>query len=497
MIDGLRKNLRNQLDDLSTSLEESYHKHSPEGNFAHYVFYQANSQIPFLIVNDADISILEPNQLSQAPLIATIGYGLACGRQFSETFLENWSSGVSRLSGRDTFPSDHASFFYRPTELLGIVLGISYYYSDQNKELKWLQEILVNGEMRLAKSDLWTFLVSAYAASLLSVNWTPRVLPFVKDMSIQDVALIKWLCTIDSKFSNRFGLGLIEIEINKALTESLLELSVSTHDCIYIAPMYFSLKNIFETIIQLCWNDVEQVNDNPQTAIEWLIKTFDNVHDITNRLQFHFLNHISPQDLNIRTMRKLKLNLARLRSDTDTIDHEINEQINLLSSPFIAVNNGIVNTGDNNNVTQNRNESITNQTNVHAPNANIGFINSGSGAVSNFSQNIGINIDEITQLINSLRETAQKLPEPEREEVLMHLDDLQEDVSSPEKRKPEKIKVRLKRLLAIAATVLVGFADFSNNVLELSEKLGVPIEINHSQAVQKLSPSSTPSTNKL
>ena len=194
-------------------------------------------------------------------------------------------------------------------------------------------------------------------------------------------------------------------------------------------------------------------------------------------------------------MKKLKLNLDRLRSDTDTIDHEINEQISLLSSSFIAVNNGVVNTGNNNTVTQNKDESTTNQTSVNAQ--NIGFINSGSGSVSNFSQNIGINIGEITQLINSLRETAQKFPESEREEVLMHLDDLQEDVSNPDKRKPEKIKVRLKRLLAIAATVLVGFADFSNNVLELSEKLGVPIEINHSQTLQTLPPSSPPSTNKL
>jgi hypothetical protein len=194
MIDVLRKNVRNQLDDLSASLEESYHKHSPESNFAHYVFFQANSQIPFPIANNSDISTLELSQLNQAPLIATIGYGLACNRQFSETFLESWANGVSRLSGRDTFPSDRASFFYRPVELLGIVLGVSCYYSNQSKESKWLQETLVKGEIRLAQSDLWTFLISSYAASILSVNWIPRVLPFVKDMSIQDVALIKWLC---------------------------------------------------------------------------------------------------------------------------------------------------------------------------------------------------------------------------------------------------------------------------------------------------------------
>lgn len=110
---------------------------------------------------------------------------------------------------------------------------------------------------------------------------------------------------------------------------------------------------------------------------------------------------------------------------------------------------------------------------------------------SNFSQNIGQNIDEITRLIGSLREMAQEFPETQREEAIVHLDDLQEDITTPEKQKPQRIKTRLVALLAVATTItriVAGAADFSNNVLDLSEKLGVPIEFNQSQPMQQLPP---------
>jgi len=108
---------------------------------------------------------------------------------------------------------------------------------------------------------------------------------------------------------------------------------------------------------------------------------------------------------------------------------------------------------------------------------------------SNFSQNIGQNIDEITKLINSLREKAQILPQEQREEALVHLDDLQEDITTPEKQKPQRIKARIGSLLAIAAFVgatVAGTADFANNVLELSQKLGISIDPNIPQLVQHL-----------
>jgi hypothetical protein len=128
------------------------------------------------------------------------------------------------------------------------------------------------------------------------------------------------------------------------------------------------------------------------------------------------------------------------------------------------------------------------------------FIQGEAGNVKTHIESVySQNTDEITRLICSLREMAQKFPEAQREEAIVHLDDLQEDITTPEKQKPQRIKTRLAALLVIAGTVasvVAGAADFSNNVLELSEKLGVPIEFNQSQPTQQLPPNKTQSAER-
>jgi hypothetical protein len=392
------------------------------------------------------------------------------------------------LSGREAFPSDRASFFYRPTELLGIVLGISHYYKHQPEKSEWLQKILVEGEQRLIHNDLWTYLLSAYAANILSINWKSKSLPLASEMSLDELALVKWLCTVDSNLSSRFGLIQMEPAINKALLENCVEFSDSNLGTSYTALLYFALKTTTNQIIQLCWNDFEQIYSNPKSAVEWLGNTCNNIHDVTQRLQLYLSRESISDTLNIPAMNSLMQLLDRLHLDASLVESELGKQIKMHSSLFVGVNQGNINTGDNVTMTHNQDESVKNKTTIGA-NANIGVLNSGSGTVSNFSQNIGQSTDEIIRLVTSLRDMAQQFPEAQRQEALITLDDLQEDISNPEKQKPERIKIRLGRLISIAgmiAGLAAGAADFSNNVLELSEKLGVPIGLNHPSIIQQL-----------
>lgn len=145
--------------------------------------------------------------------------------------------------------------------------------------------------------------------------------------------------------------------------------------------------------------------------------------------------------------------------------------------------------------TQMQNSSSESRANAETFNNDLGGANianfankvqdNGQQVASNFSQKINQNVDEIMRLITSLRGMAQEFPEDQREEAMIHLDDLQEDITRPEKQKPQRIKTRIVALLTIAGLV-AGAADFANNVLELSEKLGVSIDINVPQIVQNL-----------
>lgn len=96
---------------------------------------------------------------------------------------------------------------------------------------------------------------------------------------------------------------------------------------------------------------------------------------------------------------------------------------------------------------------------------------------------ISQNGDDITRLLIALRETAQQFPEAQKDEALMELADLETDLKTPEKQNPKRIGKRLQRLLAArtAAAIFAGGAatlsgdinEFTGNVLELAERVGL------------------------
>jgi hypothetical protein len=101
------------------------------------------------------------------------------------------------------------------------------------------------------------------------------------------------------------------------------------------------------------------------------------------------------------------------------------------------------------------------------------------GVINNYGQNA----DDIVRLLATLRELTQTFPTEQKEEAQMELDDLEADLQKPEKQEPKRLGMRLKRLVAAgttAAAIAGGAATFSgnlntftDNVLELGEKIGL------------------------
>ncbi|NEQ49551.1 MAG: pentapeptide repeat-containing protein [Leptolyngbya sp. SIO3F4] len=109
--------------------------------------------------------------------------------------------------------------------------------------------------------------------------------------------------------------------------------------------------------------------------------------------------------------------------------------------------------------------------------------------------NYGPNTEDITHLLTALRDQAQTFPTDQKDNANDILDDLERDLKE-EQPDQNRISRRLKKLVALgaaigtiasgAAAVSGDISTFTGNVIELTEKLGIPIE-----QVQ-LPPSDTP-----
>ncbi|WP_052288291.1 pentapeptide repeat-containing protein [Leptolyngbya iicbica] len=141
------------------------------------------------------------------------------------------------------------------------------------------------------------------------------------------------------------------------------------------------------------------------------------------------------------------------------------------------------------------NVTVTTTAMTHSNNPNISaadgsFVNTGNNLQGNVinlgeisgqvSLHYGQDADKILQTLESLQSYAQTFPETEKEAVQVHLEDLTHDLQQFKKPSPARLKTRLMGLLRIAVALGTGIAtatDFANNVLELADKLAVPIEV--------------------
>lgn len=83
---------------------------------------------------------------------------------------------------------------------------------------------------------------------------------------------------------------------------------------------------------------------------------------------------------------------------------------------------------------------------------------------------------EVLKIVNNLQDIANKFPSTEKHDALVYLNDLRSDLSKPEPDKNQKtIATRIRSLLIVSALVGSGVAeatDFTNNVLQLNDRLG-------------------------
>jgi DNA-binding MarR family transcriptional regulator len=121
--------------------------------------------------------------------------------------------------------------------------------------------------------------------------------------------------------------------------------------------------------------------------------------------------------------------------------------------------------------------NVNNINNFNAPiNAPIGVLQNSNDNTVNITQNNNQNIQEIINSLEFLEKEIQVFPKEEKEEALVCLSDLKEEIKGSQN--PIKIRILLRSFLAIALPLIgliVNGADFANNMTDLTTKYNVPM----------------------
>jgi hypothetical protein len=112
-----------------------------------------------------------------------------------------------------------------------------------------------------------------------------------------------------------------------------------------------------------------------------------------------------------------------------------------------------------------------------------GVIGRDNAQVSNsqFNQNNNANTAELLQLISSMRQTADQFPEDIREGIIIDIEDVETEIKKPENQwNKTRLKKSLTALVAAGTAFgvgIAGMADFADNVIDVSHKMGIELKL--------------------
>ena len=147
--------------------------------------------------------------------------------------------------------------------------------------------------------------------------------------------------------------------------------------------------------------------------------------------------------------------------------------------PLKTMSNTINQFGKGDNVAGDKIQGDKNQNDFK--NATIGIVaqNQAQATVSNLNQTSGASVAELMQIISTMRQTAAQFPPDIRDDIIIDIDDVKEEIQKPE-RNLLKVKKRLLALLtavSVVAAPIAGMTDFANNVMEIGNKLNIELKL--------------------
>lgn len=177
-----------QLEHIREYLVNNVTWPSSETGFAGYVLRGDESLSRIILDNGNSLT-----NVDQGPVLSSLGYSFACHGIESKIAQDRWSNGFEMLIARDPFPIDRQSFFFRPTDLVGIALGAAATNTDPAE----LSRILKDGQSRVNRDDYWSLALSCFAMSKLGIDWSEST-PNFQSMTLAELSLLYWLEEVSS-----------------------------------------------------------------------------------------------------------------------------------------------------------------------------------------------------------------------------------------------------------------------------------------------------------
>lgn len=113
--------------------------------------------------------------LDEGPAAAAAGFAMAVAEPKHDE-LSRWREAVKRLVNRDPFPRDRQTFVYRPSESVGLAIGILVAEGRNSGAAAWLRTILQELPGKSPPTNAWALLLYHYAAAILGFQF-PLAIP--------------------------------------------------------------------------------------------------------------------------------------------------------------------------------------------------------------------------------------------------------------------------------------------------------------------------------
>lgn len=272
-----------QLSSLTRYLESNFLWPSPETGFALFVFHELESDFPIKVPVHLAFPIL--TSLSTAPDLAAAGFFAELHPSVVGRGTPNgWSEAFLRLSERDPFPNDRMAFTFRPSELLGIVLGVRHTPDLEEKQKSWLRGVLIKLSS-FARGDAWSDYLLSLCKTILGL--VDDVLPpsQLHSLTLDELALLIWLKATTAFRNKGFWKVLQDKDLHLSLLKRCLEEELFPPDVGRAAILYSALKISMNSLLESEVAQNWQLNSSTRDAVELIAQLCRRFHQCVRQIQ--------------------------------------------------------------------------------------------------------------------------------------------------------------------------------------------------------------------